>query len=327
MKQDLISVIIPIYKVEQYLNRCVDSVINQTYSNLEIILVDDGSPDKCPQICDEYNKKDSRIKVIHKQNGGLSDARNVGIKLSSGKYITFIDSDDYVDSDYVEYLYYLINKYKTKMSMCLYKAIYDSGSVITMENGNEYCLSSHDTLERILYHEGINVASVAKLYDKSLFEKVEFPKGKIFEDTFTTYKLVDQCDLIAIGMISKYNYMIRGNSILTGKFSLKKLTLIDAYEEMGNYILERYPDLYNAVIRSRVYANISTLRQMIYSKPRLKEKEKEIRKYILQNKKTVLHNKRVDKRDKIAIYLISMGNIFFKYSWLLYCKLTGRLYR
>ena len=107
--EPLISVIIPVYKVEKYLNKCVDSVLNQTYKNLEIILVDDGSPDKCPEICDEYAKKDDRIKIIHKQNGGLSDARNVGIEKSTGEYITFIDSDDYVDSNYIEQLYKLFD--------------------------------------------------------------------------------------------------------------------------------------------------------------------------------------------------------------------------
>lgn len=321
---DLISIIVPVYNVEKYLKRCIDSCINQTYKNIEIILVDDGSLDECPRICDEYKEKDCRIKVIHKKNGGLSDARNVGIKESKGKYITFVDSDDYIDSDYIEYLYMLLKKYNTNLSICSYSAIYDNGRIITQANDKEYVISSHDALEKILYHEEFNVASVAKLYDKKLFKNVGFPVGKIHEDTYTTYKLIDQCDNISVGLKSKYNYMIRRGSILTSKFNINKLLLIDAYQEMGNYVLKKYPDLHDAVIRSIVYANISTLRQMINCKPRLKTKEKEIRNCIIKNKKVVLKNKRVSKRDKVAIILITISPSLFKISWNLYCKLTGR---
>lgn len=324
MKNDLISVIIPIFNVEKYLKRCIDSAINQTYSNIEIILVDDGSPDNCPKICDEYKNTDSRIKVIHKENGGLSDARNAGLDISTGKYVTFIDSDDYIDEDYIKFLYDLVNKYNVKMAICSYKAIYDNGTILTQENNEEYKISSHDTLEKMLYHEDFNVATWAKLYKKELFNNVKFPKERIFEDVLTTYKLVDQCENIAIGLISKYNYMIRSNSILTGKFNIKKLTLVDAYEEMGNYVLNKYPDLKKAIIRSRVYANISTLRQIVNCKPRMKNEEKKLVKYIKENRKIVLTNRRVQKRDKIAIILISINIILFKYCWNIYCKMTGR---
>ena len=105
MNKEVISIVVPIYKVEKYIKKCIDSIIEQTYKNLEIILVDDGSPDGCAKICDEYAKKDKRIKAIHKENGGLSDARNVGIDISTGKYICFVDSDDYIENNYIELLY------------------------------------------------------------------------------------------------------------------------------------------------------------------------------------------------------------------------------
>lgn len=324
MKNDVISIVVPVYNVEKYLERCINSIINQTYENIEIILVNDGSTDNSLEICNKYIKKDSRIKLINKQNGGLSDARNVGIDNAIGKYITFVDSDDYIDVDYVEFLYKLIKKYNTRLSLCSYKAIYENGTVLTQENNNEYTLNAHDTLEKMLYHDDFNVSTWAKMYDITLFENVRFPKGKIFEDALTTYKLVDQCDLISIGLTSKYNYMIRGNSILTGNFNNKKLTLPSAYEEMGDYILNKYPDLKDAVIRSRVYANISTLRQIINLKPRLKKEETKLKKYIIQNKKEVLKNKKTPNRDKIAIIIISINLLFFKYSWNVYCKFTGR---
>ena len=130
-ENDLISVILPIYNVEPYLERAVDSIIKQTYRNIEIILVDDGSPDNCGNICDAYAKQDKRIIVIHKENGGLSDARNVGIKKASGKYITLVDSDDYVDDDYVEFLYSLIKNSGADMSICSHTVLYDNGTILT----------------------------------------------------------------------------------------------------------------------------------------------------------------------------------------------------
>ena len=129
MKMPLISVVLPIYNIESYLDRCMEAVLNQTYSNLEILMVDDGSPDGCPQICDRYAEQDSRVRALHKENGGLSDARNYGIARARGEYITCIDPDDYVDPDYVEYLYRLIDKYETRMSICQHVTEYDNGSV------------------------------------------------------------------------------------------------------------------------------------------------------------------------------------------------------
>ena len=137
MEEDLITIVIPIYKVENYLDKCVKSVINQTYKNLEIILVDDGSPDNCPKKCDEYEKKDTRIKVIHKENGGLSDARNAGIDIAKGKYITFIDSDDYIDSDYVETYYNKIKNCNYDVVVGGYKRVVDDKVKFILKLKNE----------------------------------------------------------------------------------------------------------------------------------------------------------------------------------------------
>ena len=125
MENPLISVIVPIYNVEEYLNRCVESIVNQTYQKLEIILVDDGSPDNCPRMCDDWAKKDSRIKVIHKENGGLSDARNAGMKITTGEYISFIDSDDYIETCMIEILYEAIKKYDCDIASCRVRIVMD----------------------------------------------------------------------------------------------------------------------------------------------------------------------------------------------------------
>lgn len=321
-----VTIIVPVYNVQDYLNRCIDSLTNQTYKNIEIFLVDDGSTDNSGAICDNYKKNDKRIKVIHKKNGGQSDARNCALDKMTGDYVAFVDSDDYVDNDYIEYMMSLITNDDSDVAICSYKAIYENGSIISQANGNKYILNAHDTIEKTLYHEDFNVSAWAKLYRADYFNNVRFPVGKIFEEVETLYKVFLKCDKISVGLESKYNYMIRANSTLTCAFSEKKLYLTEAYDNMGEAVLAVYPDLYSGVIRARVYSRISTLRQMIYSKPRLKTKEKEYRKFVLDNKKEIFKNKRVAKRDKIACFLLSLGIEVFKIGWFVYCKFTGREY-
>ena len=190
--KDLISVIIPVYKVEEYINRCIDSVINQTYKNLEIILVDDGSPDGCPKICDEYAKKDSRIRVIHKQNGGLSDARNVGIDNANGKYITFIDSDDWIPIDSINILYKnLINTKSEISSGCLLEVFSDNRK--NYSNNDYEVYSKIEGLKNLFLLHDISNSASGKIYDISLFDNIRYPVGKLYEDLGTTYKLFAKC--------------------------------------------------------------------------------------------------------------------------------------
>lgn len=326
MKKELISVIIPIYNVENYLERCIKSVINQTYKNFELILVNDGSQDRSGKICEEYAKKDSRIIVIHKKNGGLSDARNKGIDICKGDFITFIDSDDYVEKQYLEILYNAIKRENANISICSYRSIYENGRVLKQRENFKKVLTAKETFEEILYQKNFNVSAWAKMYEKKIFTNIRYPKGKIFEDAFTTYKLIAKADKVSVDLQIQYNYMIRNNSILTSSFNEKKLMLIDAYKEMGIFILSKYPDLIYAVKRSQVYANISTLRQMIYAENRLVEKEKKIKKFIRKNKRYILFNNKSSVRDKIAVILISISIRLFKESWTIYCRKTGRIY-
>ena len=185
-EKPLISVILPIYNIETYLSKCMESVINQTYDNLEIIMVDDGSTDNSASMCDDFKMVDKRIVVFHKSNGGLSDARNYGIERANGEFITCIDPDDYVDLDYVEYLLCLARKYRTKMSICQHRVVYDNGAI--KENGSkgDENISTENCLQRMLYHDVIDTSAWAKLYYRNLFVTVEYPKGKLFEDIGTT---------------------------------------------------------------------------------------------------------------------------------------------
>lgn len=241
----LISVIVPIYKVEEYLNKCVDSIIYQTYQNLEIILVDDGSPDKCGSICDEYALKDKRIIVIHKENGGLSDARNVALDICKGKYVTFIDSDDYISSEYVEYLYDLLKDNNADLSICDFEYVSETGKKFRECNydGLVKVMSKKEALSELC--KGINFTNSAwgKLYLTEHFKDIRYPKGYLFEDIPTTYKLFLKCDRIVFGRKAEYYYLYRTNAISRSQFTEKRLHAITFSEQMCGDIVELYPDL------------------------------------------------------------------------------------
>ena len=210
-----ISVVLPIYNVEKYLEKCIETVLKQTYSNIEIILVDDGATDSSPQICDKYAKLDNRIRVIHKVNGGLSDARNAGTAVATGEYITYIDSDDYVTETYVEYLYSLIEKYQTKVALCTHTIVFEGGKEVALGNGEQEVLDAEKCLERMLYHDVIDTSAWGKIYAIDLARQISFPKGKLFEDIGTTYKFFLASGKIACGYEPQYFYGIRKNSIVT----------------------------------------------------------------------------------------------------------------
>lgn len=322
--EKLISIVLPIYNVEKYIEKCMDSVLNQTYKNIEVILVDDGSPDRCPKICEEYAKKDNRIKVVHKENGGLSDARNAGIKVANGEYITFIDSDDYVDEDYVEFLYNNIEKTNADIAIGAHRVLYDSGKVIEKATHENSVLKPKEVLERILYDDGIDLSAWGKLYKISLFDDIKFPKGRIFEDSATTYMLVDKAKKIAVNSESKYNYIIRKDSISNASFSPKKMDLITSTREMSEYIKNKYPDLEKAANRRLMYAYLSTLSQLAKCKEKYPKEEKEMTTYIKKHGNEILKDKRVPKRDKFGIISLKLGFNFYKFIWRLYLKFTKR---
>ena len=215
MTTPLISIIVPIYNVELYLRRCLDSVLNQTYTNLEIILVDDGSPDGCPQICDEYAVKDKRIIVIHKENGGLSAARNAGLDICKGEYISFIDSDDWVSEKYIETLFNISTKENADIAIGEY--ISTSGNILKEQNSIFIkTFSSKEALFRLFSKNNTTYTiSCAKLYKRELFSSLRFPIGKYHEDEFTTYILFYNSKKIAYTSEILYYYYQRAGSIVS----------------------------------------------------------------------------------------------------------------
>lgn len=216
--EELVSVIIPVYKVEKYLERCVESVQKQTFQNLEIILVDDGSPDLCGAMCDEMAKTDPRIKVIHKNNGGLSDARNVGIEMASGNYIVFVDSDDWLDLDMIALLYRVLKKYNADIAECSYRNICTDR--IEEETNCSAKVVEGDrilALEAMLGWRWFKPVAWNKLYKRDVLGDIRYPKGKLHEDEYTTYKYFYNANKLVYVDVSKYNYDRRREDSITGK--------------------------------------------------------------------------------------------------------------
>lgn len=295
MGNDLISIIIPVYKVEKYLNRCVNSVVNQSYENIEIILVDDGSPDKCPEICEEWTRKDCRVKVIHKKNGGLSDARNKGLECAEGAYVCFVDSDDYVAKTYVETLYGLICSKKTDISAVSLNEVFTLEPEINKNTAGEVIITvfeGKDALKQLFFNDTFANYAWNKMYKRDLFEDIKFPVGRKMEDLGTTYKLLLKAERIAYSTEVLYYYFQREDSILhkvnldfyRDKFELSR----ERYEKIqGVYpdlrendffyfgvLLETYPKLY-ALFQEYDWKNaakevFSKCREMVALKDKLK---------------------------------------------------------
>lgn len=219
-----ISVIVPIYKVEQYIYRCIDSILNQSFRDFELILVDDGSPDRCGMICDEYAEKDSRIHVIHRKNGGLSAARNSGIdwvfRNSDSQWLTFIDSDDWIHPRMLECMLGMVKKWSVKVSVCGYKLT--SGETTDLLHGNFE--GEIWTPEDFYIEHNVNsIVAWGKLYHRDFFKKLRYPKGKLHEDEFTTYRILFQEKKIAVSDLPMYFYFQNTEGITKSKWKPKRL--------------------------------------------------------------------------------------------------------
>lgn len=261
---DLVSVIIPVYKVEPYLRECLDSVVNQTYSNLEIILVDDGSPDGCPKICDEYAERDSRVKVIHKENGGISDARNKGLDIATGEYVIFVDSDDVIHEKYVEYLYNALIESNADTSVCQMANFTEienvKGKKIEQESyelsGKEAVVDLYKRLCGIKCSSniGVMVTACGKMFEKKMFEKIRFPKGKIHEDDAAIPILLYQSKVVSVMSAQLYFRRLTENSITRSTFSIKRYDCVEVTELCASFFeQQKEKEIYElALLRKRM---------------------------------------------------------------------------
>lgn len=323
--EELISVIVPAYNVEKYLEKCVESLIKQTYSNLEIILVDDGSTDNTGDLCDVYSKKDNRIKVIHKKNGGQSEARNYALDIAKGKYITFLDSDDYVSNDYIEYMYNLLRNNGADISICDVQIVNFENKKYKTDETEVKVYTTKEAFENLLYSEGIEVAVYAKLYLKEYFDNIRFPVGEKYEDIAIIAVLMDKAKKIVYGNKKCYFYYTRQGSTSKSGFNKNELDYIKNVGVMLEYIKQNYPDIENAILRYELYSRFRILRILLFSKNKNNKIQRETIKNIKMLDKIVYRNSRTPRRDKIAIITLRCGVPVFKFSWYIYSKLTGRV--
>lgn len=240
----LISVIVPIYNVEKYLARCVDSIVNQTYKNLEIILVDDGSPDLCPQMCDDYAEKESRIKVVHKKNGGLSDARNAGIAVATGEYISFIDSDDYVSDDFFECLLDVMNKENSDIAECSVVKFYEVNRFD--EFSDDLSVKTYDTqdaMSALIAENPFHQHVWNKLYKTELVKDIPYAVDKLNEDEFWTYQVFGRANKVSKLNKTMYYYFQRNSSIMGVGYNIRRLDALEGKANRQKYIENNFPDL------------------------------------------------------------------------------------
>ncbi len=323
---DKISIIVPVYNVEKYLDECIQSIRNQTFLNLEILLIDDGSTDNSRKICDDYAVKDNRIKVIHKENGGLSDARNVGLENASGDYIGFVDSDDYIDEDMYELLYDNIIDSKADVSMCKARLVTDNRVVDDSfcEKNKEVYNTKEEMLKALYLGKGASIAVCLKLYKKHVFDNIRFIKGKTSEDAFVSWPIINNTNRMVSQNITKYNYRQREDSIThKKKYNDNILDVVEAYKYSYNCIKNDNSELLS-IAECRLWWGYRTALGRIYETEDSnahKEIIENIRKMIFHDMIKMLKNPYMSAYQLMIVMIIYFCPQFYRF---LYKRHTGR---
>lgn len=321
--EDLISIIVPIYNVDAYLKRCVDSILNQTYRNLEIILVDDGSTDNCGIICDNYAKIDHRIKVIHQKNGGLSAARNTGLSVCRGMYVGFVDSDDFIHPDMYNRLYQDIKRYNVKLAFCQTEKCVPSYA-LSLENSDiskpTVCKDKDYVIQRSMI-ENIWWSANTKLYLRSLFCDTHYPVGKTNEDYPVTISIYDKCKFIAVNYNALYYYCIRENSICTSPLNIRKFDQIGNALEVLHYMQHYHPNWEAAAEFVFLTTLLKLLGDVFDDNNKQFEEQKRyilllIKKHIL----SALKNKHLLRKQKLMLLFAYVHPLAFRFIHELYRK-------
>ena len=299
-----ISVIVPVYKVEPYIHKCVDSILGQTFSDIQVILVDDGSPDTCGDICEEYAKKDERVQVVHKENGGLSDARNAGIPYAKGEYVIFLDSDDYVEKDMLEYLYTNIKKAGADMATCGIYEVYKD-RIEAQEEEEDFVCSGEEAFRCILRGHTIRGEIWNKLILKSCMEDLRFPKGRLYEDIYYTVDLMQRVKTVAVGTKPKYYYLHREDSITGRAYRPQLFDIIDGYTKNYRVVKKAFPALEKEAQCLWIWSRFIVLDKMLMEDDfRTLEGYKELKRFIRRHLFVILRNPYFQKKRKISAFVL-----------------------
>lgn len=324
----LVSVIIPVYNVAPFLRQCLDSIINQTYQNIEILLVDDGSTDDSGKICDEYAKNDARIQVIHKKNGGQATARNDAIKVAQGEYVIYIDGDDYIGHTHIQSLIQAAEKYDADFVQCEMEKFYNNFNVLKVYPLNkEMCktqiYSASDALKEFSYQGKFTPSPVCKLIKKDLMAGLEFPVGVGYEDMAVVYKVIGRAHRIVYISEISYYYRQHNGSTMHTKFSDKKVDRIRIAKLFLNYVKENYPEVVISAYTRYSLAQLQLLMELPFGK-----KYRNLRNIAFHNLKEsrtiVLHDKEAPTRLKVMIGASYLGPVILILLGKAYAKMVRR---
>jgi len=319
-----VSIIVPVYNVETYLKECLNTILKQTYKNIEIILVNDGSTDKSGEICEQYKEKDNRVKVIHKSNGGAADARNVGIENSTGEWITFVDGDDYISDDLVEMLLTTAIKYTADIVISNLAGVRNFKQEVEINNKKIKVeeLKSEEAIEEMLYQNKFDTGMPGKIFKKEFFNTYKFPVGNLYEDIAIMALLFNMAKKVIYTNYIGYMYYFRENGTTRGNFKIEKMELIDVCLDIKKFIDKNYPKIENAA-RYRLLNSAFHLVLKIHE-GEYEKQEKELWEIIKANRKYVIKDKKVRKKTKIAIILSFFGKRNLKIIFEKTNKLTGK---
>lgn len=302
-----ISVIVPVYKVEPYLRQCVDSILSQTFRDFELILVDDGSPDGCPAICDEYAGQDSRVKVIHKENGGLSSSRNAGLDVASGEYISFVDSDDWIQLEYLERMLAAINNNHADMAMCGVEKFWEDKPRAEEFPLADECLSHDKAVSLMTTSIWYHMIACNKLYRKSLFDGIRFPEGYLHEDEAVIHRIIDQCAKVAMVKEPMYHYRQTAGSIMHQVYRIQRSDIITALADRVAFSYVHHWTEVCSVVSSKY---VEMFFDYYFRFPRTEENEKYFRRMDDSLKKAlpyILKSSTVSIRHKIYLSVIRLN--------------------
>ncbi|MCP3029190.1 glycosyltransferase [Halobacillus sp. A5] len=304
-----ISIIVPVYNVEPYLRRCLDSILAQTFTDIEVIVVNDGSTDRSGEICDEFAEKDKRIRVIHKKNGGLSSARNAGLDIVKGEYIGFVDSDDYIDINMYKKLYELCIYTRSDISICTFGEVNEKNvSVPKKEKDLILEMDNNEGLRQLFKGEIYRFSVCNKLFNRKCISNIKFPVGFLHEDLATSYQMFAKANKVVFTNFTGYMYFKRENSILTTNYKADRLISFSIWDKIISFMRKEYPELSKEYFSSFVFWSIDNS-YYIVSQIRSEEEKMKFLKIIQSHIKN--HYKQVMKNDLLSIkykFLITLIN-------------------
>ena len=309
-----ISVIVAAYNVENYIGRCLRSLELQTFKDFEVIAVDDGAKDNTGNICDSFSEKDKRFITVHKENGGLSDARNKGIESSSGRYITFIDGDDYVHPGYLNTLYRMITKREDiNISMLPAQTLWDDEIPEMVFTERPHILSNRQAMRMMLLRDGITHSSWGKLFEKNLWDGIKFPVGYEYEDYATTYRVFEKAKYVSYTDSRMYYYIQRSDSIMAKPCSLQTLTVLDIADSQTGFISAVAPELRKDAVSLKLAIYMKNMHEILKTGyDAFPEYQKRIKREVWKNSWALLTNRRAPVKDKVkAISLMTSKRLFF----------------